>query len=72
MATRTPFTACKLTPAECALLDVLSERMNLSYAAETLGISVKATATRAQIIREKFCVDTTAQAVAVWKERKAA
>lgn len=69
---RTLNSAFRITPAEAATLDVLSERLDFKWAAETLGITPKALGLRAQHIREKLCVDTTAQAVAAWKSRSAA
>jgi DNA-binding CsgD family transcriptional regulator len=69
---RTLNSAFRITPAEAATLDVLSERLDFKWAAERLGITPKALALRTKQIREKLFVDTTAQAVAEWKERDAA
>jgi hypothetical protein len=69
---RTVNSAFRITKAEAATLDVLCERLDFKWAAETLGITPKALALRTKQIREKLFVDTTAQAVAAWKERAVA
>lgn len=72
MANQTQFKAHRLTPAELALLVVLVERMDLTHAAETLGVSKRVIANRAGAIGEKLGVERTAEAVEIWKEGRVA
>lgn len=59
--------ACALTKAEKTFLAVLADDLNIKRASETLGIGYKSALNRGQCIREKLCVSTTEEAVAIWR-----
>jgi len=61
-----------LTSAERVLMDALVKHGGVTKVATALGLSPKATASRMSTIREKMGAASSADAIAVWRARRAA
>jgi DNA-binding CsgD family transcriptional regulator len=61
--------AHRLRPSEIALLETMEVCAQVAEAASALGISAKSARTRMGAIREKMGVETTAEAMRVWRAR---
>ncbi len=58
-----------LTPAEETALHAVASGLTFKQAAEQLGVGWRTVERRFGTIRSKLCVETTSEAVAVWRAR---